>query len=89
MGLNWRREQISSHEIGKTTYYNNKDELFMGCHEGIVSKFHIGLLHSLSREELVSAEIRPELDLAYRHLEEGRAFLYPVFQGKDSQLVLR
>ena len=26
---------------------------------------------------------------AYRHLEEGRALLYPIFQSKDSPLILR
>ena len=83
---------VNRANIGRTTFYlhyNSKDKLFMSCHEDIVRKFHIGLLHPLSREELLSAEIPPELELAYRHLEEGRAFLYPVFQGKDSQLILR
>jgi AcrR family transcriptional regulator len=78
--------------IGRTTFYlhyNSKDELFMSCHEAIVSEFHVGLLHPLSREELLSSEFPPEMSSAYRHLEEGRALLYPVFQGKDSQLILR
>jgi hypothetical protein len=26
---------------------------------------------------------------SYQHLEEGRALLYPIFQGKDSHLILR
>lgn len=78
--------------VGRTTFYlhyNSKDELLMSCHEAIVSKFHIGLLHPVSREELLSSEIPPEMNIAYRHLEEGRALLYPVFQGKDSHLILR
>ncbi|HEX5941381.1 MAG TPA: helix-turn-helix domain-containing protein, partial [Anaerolineales bacterium] len=39
--------------IGRTTFYlhyNSKDELFMSCHEASVGKFHIGLLHALSKE---------------------------------------
>ena len=78
--------------IGRTTFYlhySSKDELFMSCHESIVSQFHIGLLHPLSREELLSTEIPQEMTSAYRHLEEGRTLLYPIFEGKDSQLILR
>jgi AcrR family transcriptional regulator len=78
--------------IGRTTFYlhySSKDELFMSCHEAIVRQFHIGLLHPLSREELLSTEVPQEMTSAYRHLEEGRALLYPIFDGKDSQLILR
>src|SRR6266511_4695908 len=64
-----------------------------GClwcyHEAIVSEFHIGPLHPLSREELLSPETPPEMTSAYRHLEDRRALLYSVFQGKDSLLILR
>ena len=78
--------------IGRTTFYlhyNSKDELFMSCHEAIVSEFHIGPLHPLSREELLSSEIPSEMTSTYRHFEERRALLYSIFQGKDSQLILR
>ncbi|HEX6269264.1 MAG TPA: TetR/AcrR family transcriptional regulator [Anaerolineales bacterium] len=78
--------------VGRTTFYlhySSKDELFMSCHEAIVSEFHIGPLHPLSREELLSPEAPPGLASAYRHLEESRAPLYSVFQGKDSLLILR
>jgi len=78
--------------LGRTTFYlhyNSKDELFMSCHESIISEFHLGLLHPLTREELLSPQIPPEMTSAYRHLEEGRALLYPIFQGKDSQFILR
>lgn len=78
--------------LGRTTFYlhyNSKDELFMSCHEAIISEFHLGLLHPLTREELLSPQIPPQMTSAYRHLEEGRALLYPIFQGKDSQLILR
>jgi AcrR family transcriptional regulator len=78
--------------VGRTTFYlhyHSKDELFMNCHEAIVSEFRVGLLHPLTREELLSSEIPAEMNAAYKHLEEGRALLYPVFHGKDSQLILR
>ena len=78
--------------IGRTTFYlhySSKDDLFLSCHKAIVREFHIGLLHPLSREELLSPEIPPEMTLAYQHLEEGRALLYSIFQGKDSLLILR
>ena len=78
--------------VGRTTFYlhyHSKDELFVSCHEAIVSQFRIGLLHSLSREELLSLEAPHGMTSAYRHLEEARALLYSVFQGKDSLLILR
>ena len=78
--------------VGRTTFYlhySSKDELFMSCHEAIVSEFHFGPLHPLSREELLSPEAPPGMTSAYRHLEDARALLYPIFQGKDSLLILR
>ena len=78
--------------LGRTTFYlhyNNKDELFMSCHEAIISEFHLGLLHPLTREELISPQIPPQMTFAYRHLEEGRALLYPIFHDKDSQFIIR
>jgi len=78
--------------VGRTTFYlhyNSKDELFISCHKAIVSKFHIGPLHPLSREELLSPEAPSGIASAYRHLEEARPLLYSIFQGKDSLLILR
>jgi AcrR family transcriptional regulator len=78
--------------VGRTTFYlhySSKDELFMSCHEAIVSEFHFGPLYPLSREELLSPEAPPGMTSAYRHLEDARARLYPIFQGKDSLLILR
>ena len=78
--------------LGRTTFYlhyNSKDELFMTCHESMVREFRIGLLHPLSREELLSPEIPGGLKSAYHHLEERRATLHSVFQGKDSLSLLR
>ena len=78
--------------VGRTTFYlhyRNKDELFISCHEAIVREFRIGPLHPLSREELLSPEAPAGMTSAYRHLEEVRARLYSVLQGKDSLLILR
>ena len=78
--------------VGRTTFYlhyNSKDELLMNCHEAIVREFHFGPLHPLSREELLSPEAPPGMTSAYRHLEDARALLYSIFQGKDGLLILR
>jgi len=76
--------------VGRTTFYlhyRSKDELFMSCHEAIVSEFHS--LHARSREELLSPEAPQGMISAYRHLLDARALLYPIFQGKDSLLILQ
>ena len=78
--------------VGRTTFYKHytsKDELFMSCHEAMIGEFHISPLHPLSRAELLSPEIPAEMTFAYHHLEQRRARLYPIFQGKDSVLILR
>ena len=78
--------------VGRTTFYlhyNSKEELFVSCHESIANRFRIGPLHPFSREELLSLEAPRGMTSAYRHLEEARALLYSVFQGKDSLLILR
>jgi AcrR family transcriptional regulator len=76
--------------VGRTTFYlhySSKDELFMSCHEAIVSAFHA--LHPRSRGELLSPEAPRGMIAAYRHLLDARALLSPIFQGKDSLLILR
>src|SRR5215208_1377120 len=86
------QEIVDRADLGRTTFYlhhNSKDDLFMSCHEAIISEFHLGLLHPLTREELLSPDTPMQMKSAYHHLEEGRALLYPIFQGKDSQLILR
>lgn len=78
--------------IGRTTFYlhfNSKDELFLSCHEAVVSQFHFGPLHPLSQDELLSLETPPGMTAAYRHLLEARPMLYSLFQGKDNLLMLR
>jgi AcrR family transcriptional regulator len=78
--------------VGRTTFYvhySSKEKLFMSCHAGILSKFHFGRLHPVSREELLSPEAPAGMIAAYRHLLDARALLYPIFQGKDGPLLLR
>ncbi len=78
--------------IGRTTFYlhyTSKDALFISCHQAIVTEFHFGLRYPHSREALLSPEAPPGMTVAYRHLEDARALLYPMFHGKDSLLILR
>jgi len=72
-------------------HYSSKDDLFMSCHEAIISAFQSRPLypHPLSRDELLSPEAPPGMTAGFRHLEDARARLYPIFQGKDGPLILR
>lgn len=78
--------------VGRTTFYlhyTDKDDLFMSCHEAIVGEFGLGTHALRTREELLSPEVPPETIAAFRHLEAARSRLYPLFQSKDSPLMLR
>lgn len=78
--------------VGRTTFYlhySSKDDLFLSCHEALISTFAFGP-HSLrSRTALLSREAPPGMIAAYRHLAEARTWLEPLLQGKDSLLILR
>lgn len=79
-------------DMGRTTFYlhyNSKDDLFMSCHQAIVSQFHFGPHYAHSREAMLAPGTPQELTLAYQHLEEAWGRLQPVFQGKDGSLILR
>lgn len=63
--------------VERTTFYVHssvKDELFISCHEAIVSEFRIGPLHPFSREELLSPDPPPGTTLACQHLEDARVW---------------
>ncbi len=76
-------------DVGRTTFYQHyrgKDDLFVHCHEAMVSRFS-----ALSPETLFAPDAPAGMMAAYRHLAEVRTLLSPLFQGraKDSPLVLR
>jgi AcrR family transcriptional regulator len=78
--------------VGRTTFYlhyNSKDELFMSCHEAIVSEFYFGPFYAHSREILLAHEAPHGMILAYQHLEAARSQVIALFQSKDSALILR
>lgn len=78
--------------LGRTTFYqhyDSKDELFIGCHDAIVSQFYLGPHHPLTRAELLSPETPHGMIAAYQHLDGARRLLYSTFQGKDSLSILR
>ena len=83
------QEIVDRANVGRTTFYehySSKDDLFMSCHEVIVSEFHH--MHS-DPESLLLPEAPPGMISAYRHLLESRALLYPIFQSQDGYLILR
>jgi AcrR family transcriptional regulator len=78
--------------VGRTTFYlhyRSKDDAFMSCHEAIISAFQFGPHNHLSREELLSPNVPSGMISAFQHLGDVRAQLYPIFQGKDSLLIVR
>ena len=83
------QEIVDRANIGRTTFYEHyrsKDDLFLSCHEVIVSEFRH--LHS-HPESLLLPEAPSGTISAYQHLVEARALLSPVFQSQDGLLILR
>src|SRR5262245_11059285 len=77
------QEIVDRADVARTTFYmhyNSKDDLFISCHEAILSEFQSGPLypHPLSRQDLLSPEAPPGMTAAIRHLGEARARLYPI-----------
>ena len=78
--------------VGRTTFYKHygsKDELFINCHKAMVNEFYAGLFYSLSHQELLSSEVPQGMTAAYRHLQDARAHLHPIFQSQESLRQIR
>ena len=80
--------------VGRTTFYlhfPSKDDLFVSCHEAIVSQFHSGALYPQlhTREALLSQDAPPEMIATYRHLQEVWGRLNSIFQSRDGPLIMR
>jgi AcrR family transcriptional regulator len=78
--------------VGRTTFYlhyTSKDDLFMGCHEAIVGRFHFGPHHPLTLDELLAPDPPPAAAGAYQHLAEERTLVSRLFRGRESQTLLR
>lgn len=57
--------------VGRTTFYlhyTSKDDLFLQCHDAILSQFQLNPSTHLSRETLLSPEAPAGMTMAYRHL---------------------
>ena len=77
--------------LGRTTFYlhfNSKDELFISCHESIITEFYVERAQSFSKEELLSLEAPSGMISAYRHLEEARTLLHSIFQSRNGMHIL-
>jgi hypothetical protein len=61
--------------------------LFFSCHEAKVNEFHFEPFYALSPQALLSPEAPPETVAAFRHLDEARAQLYPIFHNNENRLI--
>jgi AcrR family transcriptional regulator len=79
-------------QVGRTTFYlhfRSKDDLFLSCHEAIVSQFHAEPHPAGAREDLLAADAPSGMVSAYAHLAEARSLLFPILRGKDGLAILR
>src|SRR5260221_569928 len=79
-----------AHDSPPTLYvhFNNKKDLFMSCREA--GSLHFGPpRHLLTREQLLSSEVPAGTISHFRHLNDIRALLVPIFQGEDGLVLLR
>jgi AcrR family transcriptional regulator len=70
------QEIVERANVGRTTFYdhyNSKDDLFMSCHENVVSEFYP--FHSQA-ESLLLPEAPPEMIAVYQHLIDARVLLH-------------
>jgi AcrR family transcriptional regulator len=80
--------------VGRTTFYlhyTSKDDLFLSCHEAIISELQAGPRqhHPSSRDELLSPDAPASLIATYQHLHDAWERLAPIFRSKDGPLILR
>lgn len=78
--------------VGRTTFYlhyGSKDELFISCHDAILTTFQTELHGPLARDALLAADAPAGMLVAYRHLAEVGARLAPMFHGPESMLLVR
>jgi AcrR family transcriptional regulator len=86
------KDIVDRAQVGRTTFYlhfRSKDDLFLSCHEAIVSQFHREPHPAGTREDLLAAEASPGMIAAYEHLADARPLLLPILRGKDGLAILR
>lgn len=83
------QEIVDQANVGRTTFYEHykdKDDLFMTCHETVVSGFH--QFHS-QPESLLMPNAPSEMISIYQNLIDNSEMLRPIFQSQDGVLILR
>ena len=79
-------------QVGRTTFYlhfRSKDDLFLSCHEAIVSQFRSEPHPADAGGDLLAADAPSGMVSAYQHLADARSLLFPILRGKDGLAILR